>query len=510
MSNFPDHIEASFENLAESLQVPASHRASAERSYHSVGEWLGRANSALRDCQPRIYVQGSFSLDTAIRPITDESEYDIDAVCLLNGLSTSSCSQEQLKRAVGVELTSYAKAHALSNLPEAKRRCWTLNYADSAQFHMDILPSIPNASYVRGMLAKSRYDFQHTATETAIAITDQDSPCYRQVAPGWPVSNPEGYAKWFNSRKGIPLSKTHAALSAEPLPDHRARTPLQAAIQIAKRHRDLMFDDTANEDVDPDDKPISVILTTLAAHAYQHESTISGALEGILTRMANHVETRQGQCWIANPSYPLENFADRWRNNPQLQHSFYRWLEQARDDFDEVARSPNLLVAGHALDESFNKPSSNILALPDNRTLLAKRKSALIPSNAPHKKLPSWRENLNGKVAVKRALFVRQGHRPALFESNGAPLPKGCVLRFHAETTVPEPYSVYWQVTNTGWEAESKRQLRGEIKLAQTAGKGGLRQKERTAYTGAHSIECFIVKNNALAARSGPFIVNIQ
>jgi hypothetical protein len=35
------------------------------------------------------------------------------------------------------------------------------------------------------------------------------------------------------------------------------KTPLQQAVQILKRHRDMMFAD------DPEHKPISVIITTL-------------------------------------------------------------------------------------------------------------------------------------------------------------------------------------------------------------------------------------------------------
>ena len=36
------------------------------------------------------------------------------------------------------------------------------------------------------------------------------------------------------------------------------------------------------------------------------------------------------------------------------------------------------------------------------------------------------------------------------------------------------------------------------------------KDKESTAYAGIHSVECFIIKDNALAARSGVFIVNVK
>ena len=89
-------------------------------------------------------------------------------------------------------------------------------------------------------------------------------------------------------------------------------------------------------------------------------------------------------------------------------------------------------------------------------------------------------------------------------------LPKQCELLFQAETSVPRPFDVYWQVVNTGAEAAQMNQLRGRIFLAASAGAGGLNQKERTAYTGAHWVECFVVKDGVCVARSGEYVVNIR
>jgi len=92
--------------------------------------------------------------------------------------------------------------------------------------------------------------------------------------------------------------------------------------------------------------------------------------------------------------------------------------------------------------------------------------------------------------------------------SKGAPLPRNCSLRFEADTTVTGRFKVYWQVVNTGREAEDADCLRGGFS-PDAAARGGLSHSESTLYWGQHSIECFIVKNGKLAARSGQFIVNI-
>ncbi len=94
--------------------------------------------------------------------------------------------------------------------------------------------------------------------------------------------------------------------------------------------------------------------------------------------------------------------------------------------------------------------------------------------------------------------------------SSGEPLDKNLGLRFDAITTTPKPYNVFWQIVNTGRESINANCLRGEITPAKSAGVGGLNLIERTAYTGNHWVECFIVKNNICVARSGQFKVNIK
>ncbi|MGK9522488.1 nucleotidyltransferase, partial [Salmonella enterica subsp. enterica] len=80
------------------------------------------------------------------------------------------------------------------------RRCWILDYADGAQFHMDIVPSVPNATRQRLLLEARGLNLQWS--ETAMVITDIESPVYEQLSNDWPRSNPKGYAEWFKLRMG--------------------------------------------------------------------------------------------------------------------------------------------------------------------------------------------------------------------------------------------------------------------------------------------------------------------
>src|SRR5262249_35334538 len=129
----------------------------------------------------------------------------------------------------------------------------------------------------------------------------------------------------------------------ENIPEYRVKTPLQAAIQILKRHRDGTFADRPNV------RPASIILTTLAAHAYAQEETISGALFSILARMDAFIEVRLCVPWIQNPTDPRENFTNRWENEPELKEAFYEWLRTARGEFQAAGRLADQSAIGEEL-----------------------------------------------------------------------------------------------------------------------------------------------------------------
>ncbi len=324
------------EAVAEALDIPPSKFEEAKSRYEAIGAWLDRPESSIAQYDPSISPQGSFLLGTVTRPLTDAEEYDVDLVCRLEA-TKADFTQKSLKEAVGLEVALYARAHGMA-VPEEHRRCWRLNYAAGAQFHMDILPALPDAQryQVKLLMEGHRALAQDAALSGhAIAITDKTLPHYDQPTEDWPQSNPTGYAAWFRGRMRVRLTEAKRALaqreritaSVEEIPDYKVKTPLQRAIQLLKRHRDCMFAE------DGERKPISIVITTLAAHAYNEEPTISAALQSILTGMDRFIEDRGGIAWVANPVNPGENFADKWAEEPRKRENFYRWLDQARQDF---------------------------------------------------------------------------------------------------------------------------------------------------------------------------------
>ena len=294
------------ESIIEQIDISDAVHKKASNRYKSIGEWLDRRDSRISDCRPNIYPQGSFRLGTAIKPLLDSDDYDVDFVCELKN-PPGDVSQRNLKDLVGDEIKEYAKKYTLK-LKQGKR-CWTLNYAEEQQFHVDILPAIPD---------------RISAKENAILITDASES-------KWQHSNPIGYADWFRERQKNQfeiIQKRYMEL-LEDIPDYRVKTPLQKAIQLLKRHRDSYFKDKPNKI-----KPISIIITTLAARAYSNEDTVLGALRRILSNMDEFIETKNGTHWVVNPVNDAENFADKWEDEPEKSRAFREWLTAARRDFE--------------------------------------------------------------------------------------------------------------------------------------------------------------------------------
>lgn len=518
MSEVTKTAEELLEDVAAELEIPDSRYEAAERSYKSLSKWLERPASTIGNFRPGIYPQGSFRLGTVTKPVDEDEHYDLDVVCELN-IKKPSVTQEAVKKLLGVEIESYAKGKAMAE-PDESRRCWTLDYADGAQFHMDVLPALPDGSRQRALLEARGLDAQWSAT--GIAITDRDHPAFKVRSDDWPSSNPKGYAAWFAARMRVEFEARKRVLAeasgskAEDIPDYRVKTPLQQAVQILKRHRDVTFSGRI------DDRPISVILTTLAARSYQGESRIATALFSILGGMDTHVENRKGVFWIPNPTDPRENFADRWEQYPERREAFQKWLAQAREDFGNAASRANLAQAADALAPGLGR---RLVEAAANRRIGSPGRATTVPNAlvragsqmvaavnsikaAAYRRNPIWPEQLGGNVRIAEAMSQLKGHRPKRFASGCAPLAKNANLTFMARTTVRRPFHVYWQVTNTGSQALTARAGRGQFQQDEVR-RGALRHGESTLYAGTHGIECFIVKEGILVARSGLFVVNI-
>ncbi len=333
------------DNIVKLLELPDSAYEKARERYEDLGEWFDREESTLSGNNPHIFPQGSFRLGTAIRPLDESEEYDLDLTCKLrDGINKDSHTQETLKKLIGVELEAYRKARGIKNELKPKHRCWRLEYQDDLSFHMDIVPCIPadekRRKAILESIRKTGLD-EHVArpaSQTTISITDDRHEGYKHICDDWNISNPEGYAKWFEYRMNPQLTRILLEKAqVDDVPLFKQKTPLQRAIQILKRHRDNWSKDN------PDYKPISIIITTLAARAYNGETDIVAALGNVLEKMGGLVNPTRPR--VPNPVDPEEDFADRWYRQDclhlWLEKNFNDWLFQAKKDFQLITSTIN-------------------------------------------------------------------------------------------------------------------------------------------------------------------------
>ncbi|MBU0769680.1 MAG: nucleotidyltransferase [Proteobacteria bacterium] len=345
------------ENMTVQLELPESAYERAKDRYDDIGKWLGRDESLCRGNDPHIFPQGSFRLGTAIRPLNEAETYDLDLACNLQaGITKTSHTQESLKKLVGHEIETYRVAKGIKAAKEEKHRCWRLEYQDDLSFHMDIVPCIPEDKSRQKSISESMRKFgedesiAESASSLSVSITDDRHPGYKRICNDWNISNPEGYAKWFEARMNQSLRMFVEKAQIDDMPLFKRKMPLQRSIQLLKRHRDKMFKE------DKDVKPISIIITTLAARAYKGEPDIESALSNILMHMVNFVNS--GSSSVPNPVNPEENFADRWTmpqyRHLQLRENFKKWVIQVQIDFDLLGSTDDVSFITEQAEQKFS------------------------------------------------------------------------------------------------------------------------------------------------------------
>lgn len=471
-----------FQRIAEELDISDTLFERAETSYKALGEYIN--NNC--DFSVSIYTQGSFRLGTVIRPLNDEDEYDLDLISEIQGASF--ISAKDLKILIG-DILRGSKRY--SSKLEEKKRCWRIEYSDEAQFHMDITPAITD----------------RTVT-TSISITNK----LNDEKYSFTVSNPKGYSDWFETRKKVReilKDALYQSASVEPIKikENKIKLPLQRAVQILKRHRDIVFEQS------PDIKPISIVITTLAAQAYKGESKVYDALKQILETMSSFINTDNGHYNIPNPSNPKENFADKWNSEPAKARAFFAWLNKAKTDIITIA--PGIIDDYSVLEESLGETVVS-RALSDTAPIVHNSKlldiiysSPVIKNmlNVSYRQKPPFKLPKQPFLGIKATVTENGFTSP--YQNNGHPIPKYCSIDFELiapQNLLKNGYAVIWQIVNTGDDARINNGLRGGFETEVNT----TRRNEGTQYHGTHYLQAFLLKHGKCVGMTHEFIVNIK
>lgn len=315
MENLLSHV---LDVISKNICVSESDYAILNNHFKGLTETL--ENGIDKRFSPILRTQGSIRLGTAVKPV-DEVGLDADIICELYNVP-SNYTQKDVQEIVGRVLRSSPKYKDLLKEPQGGRRCFTIEYADGT--HVDILPCVVDENYRQHMLNVS-----DNAEDYILSITDKkrDGFATDPNRDNWGKSNPIGYANRFERIAKL-FETCHKSLyevraSVEPFPKYEDKTEkltLQKIVQLIKRHRDVLMGDD-------EDKPVSILMTTLAEEAYT--SSHGGSLFQVFNYIAHHLTDyilyKDGKPVVLNPVLPKENFADKWQEKPRKMEQFQKW-----------------------------------------------------------------------------------------------------------------------------------------------------------------------------------------
>lgn len=314
--------------IIATLDLTKSQYTNIESAYNGVGNYLSDGDDPLlKDAV--IYPQGSVRLNTTVKP-KNEDEYDIDLICYLPHATRADYTG--VIAAVRQRLASHnTYKDMLSDLPRGFR----INYA--GDYHLDITPG-------------RDYSGKNDRPGQPLWVVDAQTD--------WKESNPSGYAEWFDESaskqplRTVLLMDSASRVGTEallPLPDHTDKKLLNRIVQILKRHRDEWAFERDKETQRC--KPISVVITTLACHAYNqiiaeqraYDNDLDVLLD-VLELMPNFIELNHGETLVRNPHMPEENFAEKWNRlkdgeGQKRSDAFQQWHAAAQATFDTLATS---------------------------------------------------------------------------------------------------------------------------------------------------------------------------
>ncbi|MFK5977220.1 MAG: nucleotidyltransferase [Sulfurovum sp.] len=371
------------EKITNSIDISESQHEDAEEKYLAVGKYLSEGEYCLIDkkiclVNGEIYAQGSMKLNTVVRPIGQE-EFDIDLVFYTPSICVSDMPPEKLKELIGNRLKSETSRY--KDKVYSTNRGWCIKYAN--QFHLDITPSLEKLN---------------EPDNDSELVADRDLLKYMS-------SNPKGYAEWFENialqipkirstqelfrssifMDGISVTMEESASITE-LPKHEpSKLLLKRFVQIFKRHRDEMYKNET--ELDKKNKPSSIIITTLATHAYfdcienNEYHNEYDLMVDILKLMPDYIQARNFIDWIENPTVNNENFAEKWKEKPVRKQKFLNWNSSCISFFEKFHSEMGQDILLDSLEEGFGKKPTELIREEYIRELDSNRKKGLISAS---------------------------------------------------------------------------------------------------------------------------------
>ena len=334
-------IDDLLNRIGAKLQLDNTRREKAEQAYKTVSAILEEDEEEFGGISIDVFAHGSFATDTTVRPY-GKDEYDLDFIALVSLDWNRHNPIEILDR---VERVLNGDGRYEKKI-ERKNRCIRINYA--GDFHMDIQPSCPESLW---------------AVADDIKVPDRKSK-------SWMNTSPKAYIKWFTLKLidtklvekhyNTLIGVSQLIEAAAPLPQsvpYEMKQPLQRAVQLIKRRRDIYFSDQALADK----KTRSIILTTLAGEYYDGQESEYETIRKTILRTCHDLEKYGSNFHVYNPVHEQrrledrEKFTDKWDQEPSLRKAFEDFIYDFRDRILEFERSSDFERRTTQLKELFGE-----------------------------------------------------------------------------------------------------------------------------------------------------------
>jgi len=279
------YLHDAFDDFVRRISLDDTRLRRVRSAHNSVRKQL-RSIDEVRSRMTGTYLQGSYALHTPVRPLDEDTGFDVDVV-LAADFTDDVGDRWNANAALGWLQEHVESVPLYEGKTHLKRCCVCIDYA--GDLHLDIVPA-----------------HRPDSTDGPIYV-----PCRGLVFGNWKPSDPKGYLAWFEAKK-------------------RESDHLLHLVLLAKYWRNIQAD-----------SPNSMVLTTLVAqHAPDDAASLGEALSITFRSIAEQMDRESGLFMpfrVPNPTMEDENLAADWDYFDQ--EAFCDALVRATDQADEALAS---------------------------------------------------------------------------------------------------------------------------------------------------------------------------
>jgi hypothetical protein len=297
-------LDKHFDKFHSNIKLNPDREERIKSAYRNLKSFIEN-DGPLSEAALDLFLQGSVAINTAIRPSEEGTEFDADAVFVLD-LKKLPSDKQSPQDVIAWVATRLRDNPLYEGKVRERPRCVRIEYA--GDFHLDVVPA---------RLVAGRIDI--------LEVPDKENR-------RWQLSNPLGYAEWASDV------------------DLNSNGKFNRIVKMLKRWRDLRFTEQSC--------PKSILLTTLLGnHASSGYSSDAEALVATMESLVRELEPVQSVPFVGNPSLPEENLARDWTQEDfeTFKNKFSAATKQAREALDEGNKEKSIKRWIDIFGDSFPK-----------------------------------------------------------------------------------------------------------------------------------------------------------